>query len=617
MNLFLAGWNLPEPWRPAWVAALASMTDLYPQLDAGALWQLAAQPGARPEGLAGQGPFLAAIHSPAAALGPRRYIAQQAGQALLYSGFPVQPTGAFPAFQADSLLAHWDELADTIEGQFVLVRAGQDPPRLDVVTDFIGMEQIYVARREDRWLISNSVQLIERILGPGPLDPLGTSLFLGIGWVGADRTLRQDVRVIPGGQHWTWRDAGREPERRSTFPLASLAGPGGHSPDQAAMQRLAETLTGLCRSAVQPFDHVECPITAGRDARLLVGLLRAAGQPARYYTSGNPDSADVRTGRQIAELYGLPHRVDAISSPDVLEKWDSLARRYVQRYDGMSSLWQMADVLTMPDSVERLSLTLWGAGGEIARGFYYQPELFLAVRDLAGIQAYLVNKLLGRRGRLMTGEAKALVAGYLKDFAAQQMRQGFRPQDVPDLFYTFQRVGRWAGHNARKTAPVCDHFTPYGSRAWLRATFALSPIQRYSEPLHYHLIRLLAPELHGLPFDKGAWHRQQPLLNLLELAAESWSIALRGRLRDLAPATLLGHRRQRAAAGKTVKMLDHSSWLEGRREEIRQVCLDRPTSPLWDYVDKMEFERLMAPATPPAERSRQSDILLVVATLFY
>jgi len=164
MNLFVIGWNLPKEHHPMAWAELRRMTEVYPQLDPETFWYHSSPCGTI---------FTASMHTASQAAAPRRYVMQNNDQVVFYSGLPIDPTGAYPAHHAEALSAHWDQLAKSLEGQHVIIRAIDDPLRLELMTDFLGMEQVYYSQQGDTWLISNSVQLIEQINGSSALDPLG------------------------------------------------------------------------------------------------------------------------------------------------------------------------------------------------------------------------------------------------------------------------------------------------------------------------------------------------------------------------------------------------------------------------------------------------------------
>jgi asparagine synthase (glutamine-hydrolysing) len=192
----------------------------------------------------------------------------------------------------------------------------------------------------------------------------------------------------------------------------------------------------------------------------------------------------------------------------------------------------------------------------------------------------------------------------------QAVGEGFSPLDALDLFYAYDRVRRWAGTNHRKMSPICDPFAPFCTRPYVEAAFSLPARYRYSEPVHYQLIGRLAPELQAIPFNKGSWRSQHPIMNLaswlIDRSAGQACAAIRSR----------STRRQGAKRVPLPQPSGQAVWLEARRSWLRQICLDQPYSPLWNFVDRSMFEHITAPGTHPAERTSRTEGLYAVATLF-
>ncbi len=609
MNLFVIGWNLPKEHFPMILAELRQMIEVYPQLEPKTLWHRSSLCGTL---------FMASMHTADQAAAPRCYVLKNDNQVVFYSGLPVDPSGIYSAHRAEVLSAHWDHLTPNLEGYHVIVRSTHNPLRLELLTDFLGMEQVFYRHQNNMWLISNSVQLIAHVSEHSTLDPLGVSLFLSIGWVGADRTLLRDIRVIPGGQHWTWETGDIEPRRCSHFAPANLARQPRQELTMPNLKRLSDELTQLCRSLSQDFDKIKCPLTAGRDSRLLSALLTHAELPAEYYTAGDPYSVDVSIGLLIAKTLDLSYDIIPIKAVDVVGEWDNICWRLIRQNDGLSSLWHIANVLNQPSQINFLDLSLWGSGGEIARGPYSTPYLFLGRHRVADVQRFLTKKRINCFGGLIRQDGVILARDYVNRFVEQYVDEGFSPIDIPDLFYTSQRVGRWGGNNARRLRMVGDLFSPYCSRSFVKAAFAMSALQRYTEPLHYALTRLLKPELHSLPFDKKSWPQQQPVLNLLHLLYGTLEMRnLRGYVRRWTPYMLRRLKRKFVSKPKKPPVYDRLNWFEAKREQIQEICLDQNNSSLWDFIDRPIFKRIMSSRTDSAERYRHIVALYTIATLFY
>lgn len=608
MNLFVLGWNLPAPMFTVAHTELRKMIEVYPQLDLNTIWAYGK----------GGTAFAVSMHTASRAAAPRCYVSQTNDQVTFYDGCLVDRTGVFAAYNAVELSLHWERLPEALEGQFVVARVTKSPPSIEMLTDPIGMEQVYYLHLQNMWLISNSVALIARIGKTSALDPLGASLFLSMGFVGGDRTLRRDIRTIPGGQHWKFQQNNVEPIRKAYFTVSGLARQRQKVPALPDVGKLAEELTKICQTLAETYGELHCPITGGRDSRLLVSLLIHSGIRAEYYTGGIQSNVDVIIGTQIAEIFKLPHKVIATTS-DLIEEWDTASWNLIRQHDGMVSLWQVADLLGQPSHIDRLGMNLWGVGGEMARGLYSAPENFLFNCSKERMQRYFIKRFVSNRAGLVRHEATALAEAFLLHLVEKAIDQGFSPIDAPDVFYTYQRLRRWGGSNARKGLSIYDNYPLFCTRPFIESAFNMSALRRCSEPLHYGIIRLLAPQLHSLPFDRGSyatkasgnWRSQKPHINIARLLGE-----------QLANRVSQGIRRRlmwqlRSSNSTRTPTSAQALWLETNCLKLRDICLSQQDSTLWKLLNRPLFERITAPTTSPAERNRYMEGLIDVATLFY
>jgi len=604
------------------------MPTIYPQLDSETLWHCASSTNAV---------FAAAMHPRNDVIGVREYIAQQNGQAVFYDGLPVESSAAFPAFQAQELLAHWGEdLGGRLDGQFGIVRVSCDPPQLEIITDFMGGQPLFYQRLGKGWLISNSVYLIEQVAGVGELDPLGASTFLAFGWVGGGRTLRRAVVPIPPGQHWIWRQGATEPQQVTYCGPMDLTVQEGQRLTPAYFQRLADEITQPLRSLSDGFGPVKSALTGGRDSRLIMLLMRRAGLPARYWTAGEPDSRDLEIAAMVAKKMNLPYHVVPLPGTEVVAHWDELCWRAVQRNDGMCNLYQMDNLLDVPDELERLEVNLWGQGGEAARGYSTNTDFFLSRHTPAGLKSYLASKFIRAHSGIVRQEAVELVRDYISQSVEEFLAMGVASGNVADIFYLYERIGSRGRCNVRCTMPAQDLYSPYTSRAFVEAIYSVPVIQRPTEPLHYGLTYLLSPELHGLPYEKdnaafkkSSWRSQKPVVNMARMVSSKVRRDARDALRSAVPPAALKLLRRarsprtarspRATTGASSQppARDRGYWFQSKREEIRELCLDCSSSSIWNYVDRDKFEEYTAvPGGPPMQKSKYLGGLYIALTLF-
>ncbi|HAG79987.1 MAG TPA: hypothetical protein DCL61_02190, partial [Cyanobacteria bacterium UBA12227] len=176
MNIFLLAWNLPETLISVALTKLRQMVEVYPQLEPDTLWHYQA----------GNIAFAASIHTANQVAAPRIYVSESPDHFTFYSGTIVEKQGKWNAWDATELALNWQQLPQSLDGQFAVARLSKQLPSLELITDFVGLHQVYYLQQGTMWLVSNSVRLITQISEVNALDPLGISLFSIMGWVGSD-----------------------------------------------------------------------------------------------------------------------------------------------------------------------------------------------------------------------------------------------------------------------------------------------------------------------------------------------------------------------------------------------------------------------------------------------
>lgn len=607
MNVFIIAMNLPGEHRSKIAVELLKMAEVYPHLGADTLREWQSTCGT----VTG-----ACMHTIDNMSAPRRYVFQNKKQLVLYSGLPVNPAGDFPAHQADALATHWDQLDHALEGMYSLARITDAPLQIDIQTDILGLENVFYFNQGDVWLFSNSVHLIERTYKPCALDPVGMSLFLTMGWVGSDRTLRSGIKTIPPGHRWTWRKGDHKPKQHAYYPASKLARQPTGKLTNATVKQLANNLMRPLTSLQKDFDTITCALTGGRDSRLIAALLVNANVPAHYYTYGNPSGGDATIAKQICQKLNLPYEVLDIDTSDIKAGWDTAARQLARRGDGMYPLQLITGTVAFSKrQPKHLNIRMWGAGGEIARGYYSSPGLILSKPSVADIQSYLVRRSIFNHGHLILHEGIEHTWEYLHQFVTQFADDGFKPLDILDAFYAYQRVGRRAGNNIHTSIPFHDSFSPFCTRAFIEAAFSVSALQRCTEPLHYSLTRFLSPELHQLPYLKHPWSTQSKALYALNDRIKGRFTRLLRKLQQFKGEQQQNTTPKTHLAADT--MFDRLDWLEEKREVIRDICLDQKDSPIWTIADRPLFEHITSSKCDPTERALYMKRIFHIATLFY
>lgn len=599
MNIFLVGFGLSESMKVAATQALRSVTQVYSQLDLDTLniWDE-------------RNAFVGTLHTNAVVASPREYVAASDGCLIFFSGTPISWDGKIVPHCAADLARNWSQLPEKLDGQFAAVKVDLQNLQIEVLTDPLGMEQVYVHHCGSTVVISNSVRLIEQTCGLTAIDEIGASLFLSLGWVGGDRTLRESVHVLPGGYLHQWESNGSYAPHaywpRTRLAQLSQRGKG------LGVSELAHSFSSLFRDLSNRFGPLQCGLTGGRDSRVVAAGVIASGVPVSFVTMGKTESADVQIAKKIAEAFHLTHRV-GYPQGVVTDRWDEGVRRLIRQTDGMVNLWQVANSISQSQQIENLPLSLWGVAGEIASAPYYRLLNLPPTLSNSRMLRTFLSGLVVRDTELLTEETRQLALQSLRETCQGFLHDGFEPQTVPEAFYVYDRVARWVGANIRKASPVCDIFTPFCTIPYIETAYSMPLSDRIAGRLHHELIHTTTPLLLNFPYDKQ-WRPPLPKLGTKRVVAQT--------VREAAPRWLVRILRygtkqvqQRKSKEKTGPV--QAEWIEAKRESIVDVCLNQRSSVLWDYVDRRSFEHIMSSQTAEKVRRQHCAKILSIATLFY
>jgi len=546
----------------------------------------------------------AGVHHGTERCGHRRYLARSGSQVTLFDGLPVEREGRFQACDAEALAMHWQALEDSLEGQFNAVQLDLVGGRAEILLDPLGLVQVFVARRHGGIIVSNSATLTAALSGLRSPDPLGVSSLMGLGWAAGESTLTRDVRVLCGGARHTLTAVGLQTRRH--FGPQTIPG-GGEDPLTAG--ELAATLTTLTASAVRGIDRVGCALTAGRDTRVLAALMQAAGEHALYFTGGTADHPDVVIARELARRLGLEHEVVCHDPSSSSLDWTNAAARFIRQNDGLVSLLQLPDYIDLSLARPRLGVKLGGVGGEIGRtgiGALTAAATNVPVlRSSARAQRRLLAMKVRNESGLMTSDAMAELARYLDSFREERLGEGWRPQELQEAFYTFERVGRW-GASGRRMAGTDDAFLPLCARPFISYCFTLSSAERYVEAAHYRLLTELSPELRDHRFDfpfpgQRTW--------LVPVRATGRLVKGVGEQVISAPAGPNGD-----VARVCPEYPFQHAWFEARLDLMRDL-FSVSNSDLWRFISRRRIQALLDGTE--ADRAANQEDLLRATTIFW
>jgi hypothetical protein len=311
--------------------------------------------------------------------------------------------------------------------------------------------------------------------GEARLRPEAAAELAALGFVPGDDTTVEGVRALPAGTVVEVDADGARERPPSADPLRATAD---------AEQLLVETLREQVGGDASP-GPITLGLSGGLDSRAVAVALAEGGVDFEAVTWGAEDWPDVAGARRVAEALGIRHRV--VHPVDLGGEVDLEAGRARVRWaDG-------AATITAPGAdPDARGIHVTGAGGEIARAFYYR---LLARADSAPSLDRVAQ--LWRPSRGLPGasdETRDAIDRTARALLDRAAARGARGWDVLDRVYADERMRKWG----RATIPPsAAGFVPAFLHPRLVPALLALPLEdRLTAALHRRVIaRRLPPDL--------------------------------------------------------------------------------------------------------------------------
>ncbi len=585
VQLFAVAYRYPAAGEPEVAQALEEAAGAFAELKGVSPERGSSEPG----GLA----YAAVAHPPDRAV-PRAYLARSGGSVLLYDGLPLPRDGELRAYDAGVLLEHWRALPDALEGVFSIVRLDLLAERVECLLDVLGMAKVFVARRGDGFVLSNSVDVVRLLTGASAPDAVGVSSMLGFGWAAGGRTLLEGVRLLEGGRLHDLT-AGRGEPILSTESVAPR-----NNRSRLTPADVAQSLVTTARAAPR-FGPLTCGLTAGRDTRLVLALALAAGLNVDYYTSGRESDVDVVIARELADAFGLRHE---LVTPQVPDDWLGATSAFSSQTDGLASLWIVSDWVEHQGRSGPVGLKLWGPGGEVGRAGNIGLSIPFGattpgLRSSVRAQRWILHRKIADFGGLVTREATATTRAYLDRFIDDRLREGWRPREVSEAYYEFERVRYWASAGVRRAAAATDLWSPFVSRDFIEYCWSLTPEERTVEAPHWRLLSALDSRLRDFRFEYP-WRAQRPRLAPVMVGRDVARVAAR---------------RARPRPRPDASPSFGAEWIEAGLPQLREVVGSLEGADVWAFVDRERLQGLLH-GSPEARAASAEGICRAVTVLW-
>lgn len=278
------------------------------------------------------------------------------GDVLVFSGEEYSDPGTVARLKAAghevegdgaSYLVHLYETEPSfpacLNGRFHGVLFDRNLRSVTLFNDRYGIHRLYYHRAKGAFYFAAEAKAILAVrpeLRVANNESLGE--FVSFGCVVNNKTLFQDVFVLPPASKWTFRNG--EVEKGAYFRAEEWEGQeplDGESYYQALRDVFAQNLPRYFAGR----EKVGFSLTGGLDTRMIMAWHRAPANSLPCYTFGGPfhESEDVRVARKVARACQQPFEVFGVGK-DFLAKFPEYAERTVYLSDGCAPIKHAADL---------------------------------------------------------------------------------------------------------------------------------------------------------------------------------------------------------------------------------------------------------------------------------
>ena len=234
--------------------------------------------------------------------------------------------------------------------------------------DRYGLHRVYYHEAQNAFYFAGEAKAI---LAARPelrrADPKGLGELVACGCVLENRTVFQDIYVLPPGSAWTFRQ-GAIQERGGYFNPREWENQDPLEPEEYYRQ-FREVFSRNLPRYFNGHDKTGVSLTGGLDCRMIMAWQKSPAGSLPCYSFGGiyRDCRDVVIAREVAQACGQPHTVIRVGE-EFLSRFPHYAERSVYLSDGCADVTRSADLYVNERAAEIAPIRMTGNyGGEILR----------------------------------------------------------------------------------------------------------------------------------------------------------------------------------------------------------------------------------------------------------
>ena len=404
------------------------------------------------------------------------------------------------------------QLGREMEGFFTVVIGDGRTREILAITDLIGSCHCFMRTTAEGMALSGSSLLLAG-LGDFTLDEVACQEYLRVGVIYGERTCFREVRKLGPASIYRFAN-GSLIENKRYWEISEIET--GHIPRRDVAAALWDASVHTAQKISNRYEKLVCDLTGGYDSRILAGVFLGSGAHFSSTVSGTPDSADVRVSRELAQLAGLAHEVQA---PIKNISYDQI-NAAVSLTDGAYDAVEYAGIMQIHRHLAtRFDISLNGSFGEVARGYWWEllfPRTGVQIPLDAGQLARKRFSALDQNAALFpAGQRLDLVSHFTKMISQLNASISGKANTLQmDHTYIMLRMQSWQGRIASSTNQIWPCLSPFMFRSVLEVMLTAQPAARNRSLLVREMLAKFQPQLAQHPLEHGYPAMPATLTNL-------------------------------------------------------------------------------------------------------
>jgi asparagine synthetase B (glutamine-hydrolysing) len=361
-----------------------------------------------------------------------------------------------------------NEIAKNLDGQFFLLINDSINKYLWMITDHVGIINIYKYNHNDNFVISSSSMALSRSFSVTP-NQESILEFLRNGCLSNLNTIYNEIELLEPGSIYR---IDYKNEKYTVSKEIYWKSPCVVNNDldfeesKNIMIKILNKNTEIFRN-----ENFLCDFTAGFDTRLLLSSLLACKNSLKKlntFTFGPKGSTELLLVKEYCKNLNIINF--QLSLP---YNWEEIYFYYIEKSlsltDGEENVFIYAPILWAQEyKIKQFELGINGSGGELYRNFWWEQEIFLSKKP-ANLNSLIRNRILQyeytskifslKFRHELDNISDILIKKYLKLIEDMNTNETYNTSQLHNL-YLRQRMRRWLGRTMSTSNQIIKNVSP-------------------------------------------------------------------------------------------------------------------------------------------------------------